>query len=220
MGSLEWLNRHTYYPYIMNNLSRKQLSRLRYIIKNIEDNKLRIYGHIFTYNGAISGIDIFNNFYMAYFNGYEPCGAEIAVFKWMNNLGVLIDSMLYELLCAVDNEGYPTQIGRLWIKAAQLPKASDLCFAQITEVVENGLKVKKIKKANVIGIIAEETYEIELNDILYGCTESFVYITYYTETSTQMLRLQLYVDRNNLLYFSYNNKKIYLKEFKKVGDNK
>lgn len=215
MGSLEWLNRNTYYPYIVNNLSGKQLSRLKYIIKNIEDNRLRIYGHIFIYNGAISGVDIFNSFYMAYSNGYEPCGAEIAVFKWMNNLGVLVDNMLYELLCAVDNDGYVTQMGRLWIKSAQLPKAQDLCFARIIETVDNGLKVKKIEKAKVLGIIKEEAYEIELHDILHGGIESFVYITYYTETSTQMLRLQLYNDRNNLLYFTYNNRNIYLREFKR-----
>lgn len=213
MGRLEWFNNNIYYSYISNNISEKQMYRLKYVIKNIDEQNVKIFGHILISDGKLIGVDVYDSFYMTYSVGYEPCGIEIAVFKWINNLGVHIGNLIYEIMCALDIEGFVTRIGRLWVESSILPKAQDLCYASIEEVLEKGLKIKRINRARVLGVIKRNSEEIELNDVIYGGVESYVYITSYTENDLMMLRIPLYTDMDNFLYFLYKNEKIYLYEF-------
>ena len=219
MGSLEWFTRNIYYTYIANNLSEKQMWRLKYILTSLEENKLKIFGHIFINMGMIAGVNTMDNFYMSYIDGYEPCGAEIAVFKWMNNLGVVAEDMVFELTQAVDINGYVTRIGRVWIKSALLPKIDDVCYAKIIEVIDDGFKVRSLIKAKVIGVIKYKRNKIEVHDILYGGIESFIYISYYRDKTVQRLKVSLYTDKSHLLYFIKKKKKIYLYNMQK-GDKK
>ena len=189
------------------------MQRLKYIMKSLDEQKLRIYGHVFINNGRLSGIDIYNTFYIDYNVGYEPSGIEIALFKWMNNLGVMVDELLYEIFCALDTDGTITYMGRMWIASAKLPNTQDFCYAHIEEVIDNGLKIRKVIKANKLCTLNKGIYSFELHDILYGGVESIGYITYYSGDISQALKVRIYFDSGNLLYFNYNGEKVYLYKF-------
>lgn len=216
MGYLEWFNRSPYYPYIANNLSTKQLSKIKYIYSALDNRNLIVFGHMLFNNGFIAGIDMYDSFYVRYNEGYEPCGIEIVAFKWINNLGISVESFVDEIICAIDIYGNVTQLGRFWINSAMLPHAKELCFAKIDETIEDGFRIKKVTKGKKLGVLVMGSYKLILNAVLYGSFENYAYITYCADDDMLALRLSLFVDKNNNIYFNYNNDIIYLNEFKGV----
>lgn len=64
MGYLEWFNRSPYYPYIANNLSTKQLFKIKYIYSALDNRNLIVFGHMLFNNGFIMGIDMYDSFYI------------------------------------------------------------------------------------------------------------------------------------------------------------
>lgn len=212
---MEWFTKHPYYNYVRFSLAPKQFEKLLEIMRALENGTLKVYNHVHLMDGKLIGIDLYGIFYISHNSTYKPCGAEIAVYKWLSTMGVNTDEMICELQAALTTGGEITALGRQWAKTSELPSVTQLCYAQILgTLTKDGYQINTVRKAKVIGTINNATHIINLNEVLFCGVEGFAYLSYFGKPNGEERCMVPITIRDGYAYIKYRNKALCLSNFK------